>query len=192
MRVSFSSRASRIALALAVVMLISAGVAWARVSSPRSPASRGHSATHAAFLHKTSPSGVRVSGPIPTTATSHPFVTGGVDLPAAGYRLDEYFVSGKANVYDWGPTGNASTPQVRTPDAPYTTRITVRHPVDSRRFSGNVWVELSNPSRNYDVDVEWGSVHSKFIRDGDIVVEVTSKRSLRWSSRAIELRSIRQ
>jgi hypothetical protein len=98
-----------------------------------------------------------------------------VDLPASGYRLDEYFVSGEANVYDWGPTGNASTPQVRTPDAPYTTRITVRHPVDSRRFSGNVWVELSNPSRNYDVDVEWGSVHSKFIRDGDIVVEVTSK-----------------
>ena len=39
---------------------------------------------------------------IAVTPTSHPFTVGGTDLAARGYRLDEYFISGKANVYDWG------------------------------------------------------------------------------------------
>ena len=69
-----------------------------------------------------------VTGPIPSTATSHPF--GGAayqlvpeNLASVGYVEEEYFVSGKANVYEWPVAGPA---QVRTPDAPYTTRMLVR------------------------------------------------------------------
>lgn len=112
---------------------------------------------------------------IPTTRGSRPFTVGGTDLGARGYTLDEHFVSGKANVYDWGPDGSASTPQVRTADAPYMTRIVVRRPRKPSRFSGNVWVELNNPSRAYDAEIEWPAVQEKFMRDGDIHVALTVK-----------------
>jgi hypothetical protein len=123
-------------------------------------------------------SGVRiptVTGPIPISATSRPFTVEGVDLAEHDYTLDEHFVAGTANVYDWGADGKAPTPQVRTADAPYTTRIVVRRPVDPESFSGNVWVELNNPSRNYDVELEWPAAHRKFLRDRDVHVALTVK-----------------
>lgn len=46
----------------------------------------------------------KFEGPITITETSHPFTVGGTDLEANGYVLDEYYVSGTANVYDWGKT----------------------------------------------------------------------------------------
>src|SRR5690349_16898302 len=75
-----------------------------------------------------------VVGPIPQTEASHAF--GGAayalkpeDLGPQGYVEEEFFVSGKANVYDW-PAGGAV---VRTPDAPYTTRVLVRRPASKAR-----------------------------------------------------------
>jgi hypothetical protein len=50
------------------------------------------------------------------------------DLDRLGYTASEYFVSGTAN------------------GAPYTTRIVVRRPSDSRRFSGIVVAEAMHPS----------------------------------------------
>ncbi len=117
----------------------------------------------------------KVTGPISVTENSQPFTVGGTDLKGHGYRLDEYFVSGKANVYDWGSDGKALTPQVRTANAPYTTRIVVRKPENPKKFSGNVWVELNNPSRGWDVEVQWPVVQEKVMRDGDIWVAVTVK-----------------
>jgi hypothetical protein len=116
-----------------------------------------------------------VTGPIPITPTSYPFTAEGTDLAANGYTLEEYFVSGKANVYDWGADGQALKPQVRTANAPYTTRILVRRPVKAHKFSGNVWVEMNNPSRRWDIEVEWPTVQEKVMRDGDIWVAVTVK-----------------
>src|SRR4051794_20255731 len=49
----------------------------------------------------------KVTGPIPVTKNSQPFTVGGTDLKGHGYRFDEYFVSGKANIYDWGADGKA-------------------------------------------------------------------------------------
>ena len=116
-----------------------------------------------------------VTGPIPITEDSYPFTAEGTDLAAHGYTLDEYFIRGTANVYDWGADGNAETPQVRTADAPYTTRILVRRPTDPDQFSGTVWVELNNPSRRWDIEVEWPTVQEKVMRDGDIWVAATVK-----------------
>ena len=109
------------------------------------------------------------------TAKSHSYTAGGTDLAAFGYRLDEYFISGKANVYTWGADGTALTPQVRTANAPYTTRMLIRRPTNPAKFSGNVWVELNNPSRGWDVEVEWPTVQEKVLRDGDIWVAITVK-----------------
>src|SRR5437870_2189200 len=87
-----------------------------------------------------------VTGPIPITATSYPLMTSSklqtiVDLPKAGYLEEEFFVTGRANVYDWSADGQVA---VKTPNAPYTTRIMLRRPSDARRFSGNVIVDIVN------------------------------------------------
>jgi hypothetical protein len=61
-----------------------------------------------------------VTGPIPVTTTSHPFLAADrlaepMDLASVGYMEQEYFVSGSANVYDWAADGSLS---VKTSNAP--------------------------------------------------------------------------
>src|SRR6476659_6738777 len=109
-----------------------------------------------------------VTGPLPVTATSYPFGAADhtlvpEDLSKVGYVEDEYLVSGKANVYTWPGPGPA---QVRTPDAPYTTRILVRRPAKASRFSGNVVVEMLNPSNQFDLNIGWAMAHRQRVRDG--------------------------
>ena len=117
------------------------------------------------------------TGPIATTATSHPF--GGAaftlrpqNLGALRYIEEEFFLSGFANVYEWPAPGPAV---VRTPDAPYTTRILVRRPIDSNKFSGNIIVEPLNPSNLFDLNIGWGLSGDHFVRNGDVWVGVTVK-----------------
>ncbi|WP_300009236.1 alpha/beta hydrolase domain-containing protein [Pseudonocardia sp.] len=119
--------------------------------------------------------GATVEGPVPVTAESRPFMVRRGDLDAAGFVVEEYFLAGTANVYDWGPEGTSESPVVRTPAAPYRTRMLIRRPVDPTRFSGNVWVELSNPSRAHDIELQWCAATDKFLRDGDVHVALTIK-----------------
>src|SRR5215468_5504032 len=91
----------------------------------------------------------KVTGPVPVTANSYPFMaanksTPAFDLSKVGYVEQEYIVSGTANVYDWAADGSVN---VKTPNAPYTTRILVRKPTSG--FSGNVVVELLFPARRF-------------------------------------------
>jgi hypothetical protein len=118
-----------------------------------------------------------VSKPIPVTGSSHPF--GGAEyqlrpqnLQREGYVEEEYLVSGKANVYTWPAPGPA---QVRTADAPYTTRILVRRPKHPSRSSGNVVVEMLNPSNLMDLNIGWALSHKEFMRRGDTWVGITAK-----------------
>ena len=94
------------------------------------------------------------------------------DLARSGYVEEEYLVSGKANVYDWPDTGPAV---VRTADAPYTTRILVRRPAKRTKFSGNVVVEMLNPSNLFDLNIGWALSHEQFMRNGDVWVGITAK-----------------
>src|SRR5687767_3222927 len=75
-----------------------------------------------------------VVGPLPVVETgpkvSYPFGAADhqmvpQDLRRHGYVEEEYLVSGTANVYDWTAPGPAV---VRTPHAPYTTRVLIRRP----------------------------------------------------------------
>ena len=116
-----------------------------------------------------------VTGPIPVTPTSVPLMASNalqtvIDLPALGYVEEEFFVSGSANVYDWAASGALS---VKTPAAPYATRILLRRPADPQRFSGNVIIEIANGARGFDFNFAWGVSHDYFIENGDAFVVLT-------------------
>jgi len=94
------------------------------------------------------------------------------DLSQVGYIEEEYLVSGTANVYSWPAAGPAV---VRTADAPYTTRMLVRRPANSARFSGNVIVEILNPSNAFDLNIGWAMMNRQIVANGDVWVGVTGK-----------------
>ena len=112
---------------------------------------------------------------VPVTATSRPFLGADhnlppVDLVKNGYTEQEFLVSGTANVYQWSADGTLA---VRTPSAPYTTRILVRRPSDPARFSGTVVVELFNSARRFDWGMMWGYLHDHLMARGDGWVGIT-------------------
>ena len=110
-------------------------------------------------------------GPIPVTATSHPFGTSTVDLASHGYIEQEFFMRGQADLYDYDAHGDVV---VTNADAPYENRIIVRRPADPRRFSGTVVVEIMNMTNGWDLDRMWLTSHDEYMRDGDAYVGVTS------------------
>jgi hypothetical protein len=118
-----------------------------------------------------------ITGPIAATADSYPFGAADhtlvpEDLKKHGYVEEEYFASGKANVYDWPAPGPAV---VRTADVPYTTRVLIRRPANGKKFSGNVIVEMLNPSNLFDLNIGWGLSGRHFMENGDVWVGITSK-----------------
>ncbi len=121
----------------------------------------------------------KLTGPIPVTADSFPFLAANrtlqpIDLQKAGYVEEEFIVSGAANVYDWAPDGSLT---VKTPDAPYATRILVRRPKDPSRFSGQAVVELLNPARRFDWGMMSGYLRDSLIERGDAWVGITMPAS---------------
>lgn len=117
----------------------------------------------------------KVTGPIPVTADSHPFLAAEqnvrpMDLSKIGYVEEEFLVSGTANVYDYAADGSLT---VKTADAPYTTRILVRRPADASKFNGSVVVELPNTARRFDWTMLWGYVHNYVTDSGAAWVGIT-------------------
>ena len=118
-----------------------------------------------------------VTGPLEVSAQSYPFGAADhqdlpQDLAREHYVEEEFLVSGTANVYTWPAPGPAV---VRTPDAPYTTRVLVRRPASQARFSGNVVVEMLNPSNLFDLNIGWAVAHRQMIDNGDAWVGITAK-----------------
>ncbi|PPK92096.1 hypothetical protein CLV92_11761 [Kineococcus xinjiangensis] len=168
-------RALRGATALACAALLAASVP--AQAAPGAAGAGGGAQDPAAANPAAVPALPEVTGPLPVTATSHPF--GGAlhqripqDLRRSGYVEEEFLVSGRANVYDWPQPGPAV---VRTEDAPYTTRILVRRPADRADFSGNVVVEVLNPSNLFDLNIGWALSGPQMMRDGDVWVGITGK-----------------
>ncbi len=117
-----------------------------------------------------------VQGPLPVTATSYPWDAAAhaltpIDLGAQRYVEQEYLVKGSANVYSEGSTGGLTI----NASGPYETRILIRRPASSGQFSGNVILELNNPTSNYDVDIMWAADHNYFMNRGDVYVGISVK-----------------
>ncbi len=117
---------------------------------------------------------------LPASATNRPFLAAArtqqpVDLKAAGYAESEYLVNGVANIYEWTGAPEQAAVGVRDAAIPWATRILVRRPVDVRKASGLVVVELLNPTGLYDFAPLWGFSWQHFTRRGDVWVGVTVK-----------------
>jgi Alpha/beta hydrolase domain len=94
------------------------------------------------------------------------------DLSKVDYVEEEYFISGLANVYEWSAPGAAT---IRTPDAPYTTRMLVRRPIKKQRLSGNVIVEILNATNLVDLEIGWALSKDYIVGNGDVWIGFTSK-----------------
>lgn len=115
---------------------------------------------------------------IPVTRKSHPFNgtrynKTPLDLRTVGYREDEYQIGGTADVYAWGDGDMLQS----LDSGQYATRILVRRPAQAADFSGNVVVELLNPTSLHDLDIVWAAAQEHLIDSGDAWVGVTVKPS---------------
>lgn len=115
--------------------------------------------------------------PLPITAESYPFGAAThtrvpLDLAAIGYVEEEFLIAGTSNVYDWPAPGPAV---IRTANVPYVTRVLIRRPADRTRFSGNVVVEMLNPSNLFDLNLGWAISGKQMVRNGDAWVGITAK-----------------
>ncbi len=126
-----------------------------------------------------------VNGPILETANNRAFdPAAGTSYQSLGYVQEEYFISGTTNEYELADPANTGSfaVQVRTTGLPYTTRILVRRPADSSQFSGNVVVEFMNPSGGYDIATAWACYWNQIMRNGDVWVGVTCKKTIVYST----------
>lgn len=128
----------------------------------------------------------KVRGPLPHPVTRGIRVWGG--LGKFGYTVDEYLVSGGANVYQPVSMADARNMMdrdntkdlarrasyrltLRRPDVPYTTRILVYKPKDPARFSGQVVVEISHPGGGGH-QLVFRMVNGFFLSHGDAYVAI--------------------
>lgn len=109
------------------------------------------------------------------------------DVEQQGYVVEEYFISGQADIYesvtmadsmnreDQDPTKSMArrdfNRSVIKEDVNYTTRILVHRPKDPAKFSGNVVIETVHPLDNGVLAV-WVTARPFFLDNGDVYVGV--------------------
>ncbi|MEU1751298.1 alpha/beta hydrolase domain-containing protein [Micromonospora matsumotoense] len=121
-----------------------------------------------------------VAGPIARTTPvgdpghGYPFLATDVDLAAAGYVEEEFFLFGTATRYAVPGTQNATTLGT---DQPYGTRLVVRRPANTKKFNGVVIAEWNNVSNQWDQEVDWFQSHEHLIRSGYAWIGVSAQRA---------------
>jgi len=152
---------------LAVLVLLAGFVA--------APTPAAHAAVRAGDVADPVVSGpVAATTPVGDAGHGYPFLATDVDLAAAGYVEQEFFVSGSATRY--ATTGSA-TATVVSAGHPYATRIVVRRPVSAKAFNGVVVAEWYNVSNQWDQEVDWFQSHEHFLRQGYAWVGVSAQRA---------------
>jgi hypothetical protein len=121
-----------------------------------------------------------VAGPVANTsavgdpAHGYPFLSTDVDLAAAGYVEQEFFISGAATRY---ATRGTDTATVTSTGHPYRTRVVVRRPASPRKFNGVVIAEWYNVSNQWDQEVDWFQSHEHLLREGYAWVGISAQRA---------------
>lgn len=112
---------------------------------------------------------------IPVSDVSYPFTSAAryLDFEQYGYEEKEYYMEGTAHVYQ--SVGDTGAVEVKHRDVPYLNRLVIRTPKEPAKASGNVVVEIINPTSFMEIERMWILGYEKFMRDGDIYVGITSK-----------------
>ncbi len=118
-----------------------------------------------------------VEGPIAVSEQSYPFCDMlhsrvPLNVEDYGYTEEEYFISGKANVYDEESNGELT---LYASDLDYKTRILVRKPADLARFTGRVYFDIMNATQKYDIEDLWHRSYLWCMENGHAYVGITSK-----------------
>ncbi|HKA29613.1 MAG TPA: alpha/beta hydrolase domain-containing protein [Candidatus Binatia bacterium] len=118
-----------------------------------------------------------VSGPISSPGAAFITPPSSLDLTAAGYVEEEYFVEGTASAYSAAGAFLSDGRWAATPasTAPYKTRILVRRPTSPRKFNGVVIVEWLNVSGGVDAAPDWTFAHTLLLRKGYAWVGVSAQ-----------------
>jgi hypothetical protein len=118
-----------------------------------------------------------ISGPIPADKAGSGtlntiYSASAIELDAAGYVEEEYFIQGMANRYSDSELENA---YIVDSDHGYKTRLIVRRP-EASAFNGIVIVEWINVTGGPDKDIDWWQSGSHFIRNGYAYVVVSAQQ----------------
>src|SRR4051812_31979858 len=125
---------------------------------------------------------VDVSGPVTGGLHGRPFTAAVVDLDAARYVEEEFFLSGTAVRYTAAAAGTLGRDGrwAVDPDGaavPFRTRLLVRRPVDASACNGTVVVEWQNVSGGMDIDAHWLHNYQEILRSGYAWVGVSAQRA---------------
>lgn len=112
--------------------------------------------------------------PLPTGHPHLAAVSPGPDLPEEGYRETEYVVDGVASRYV--PSSGPGTGVVAVDEAPFTTRIIVRAPLEGSEFSGVVVVEWLNVSSGSDAAPDYTYLADEIVRRRHAWVGVSAQQ----------------
>ena len=122
-----------------------------------------------------------VTGPVKGGTRGHQQTSadGILDLSAAGYVEEEFFVAGTAAPYAqvgaWTSVGDTWTAEKTTPTAAFNTRIVVRRPENPKRFNGTVVVEWMNVTGGADGTADFFEVNKELLRAGYAWVGVSAQ-----------------
>ncbi|GAA0277000.1 hypothetical protein GCM10009527_086710 [Actinomadura nitritigenes] len=119
------------------------------------------------------------AGSLPLGAARIPGTGFGVDLASAGYREDEYLVTGSATAWTYDADLRAVPADT---DVRYTTRVLIRRPAEPARFNGVVQAEPLHPE--YDTANTWRVLHPWIMRTGAAWVGITQEPRIAESMRA--------
>jgi hypothetical protein len=117
----------------------------------------------------------KLEGPLP----GDPFLpTSTAGLDAAGYVLEEFFLSGTASAYvlrgERGEDGRWEAERAQR--AGFKTRLVVMRPREAARFGGTVLVEWMNVSGGVDANPDWLFLHRHLMRAGAAWIGVSAQQ----------------
>jgi hypothetical protein len=124
-----------------------------------------------------------VSGPIPVTSTSYPYLATDIDLSKYGYVEEEYFIDGNAFRYDITPTADPSVTGTKITTGgpnndgayPFRTRIVVRRPANPANANGTVLAEWYNVTAFQDVEWNWFGDPEFMLKNGYTFVGISAQ-----------------
>jgi len=128
----------------------------------------------------------KVTGSLPVTSASYPFGAADhtprpQDLKQMGYVEEEFLIQRLSQYLQLPETGSRDHTGGQ---CSIHNTLLIRRPIRREKFSGNVAVEMLNPSNRFDLNIGWALSYREFVRKGDAWVGITAKpiavAALRW------------